>query len=147
LSHLPCIQEKDDSKAKSAVEPTLLQRGQSHLPLAATIAIIFKPTSLLALQLPCRIPIQLPHIPFAILPVIQLHSIDKPCPHNPTNHQLSFTTPPNNIPHSQLPNSSTKNRAQPTTTSTIKLRVFVAGHQFPNLRNYPYYHRSHQPEF
>jgi hypothetical protein len=109
--------------------------------------IRLKPTFLPTLQLSWRIPIQQPQIPFTILPAMQLHSTGKPSQHNQTNHHLSFATSPNNISHSQLRNNSTKNRAQPTTTSTTKPRVFATRHQFPNLQNHPHYHQRLQPKF
>jgi hypothetical protein len=110
--------------------------------------LLLKPTFIPTFQLPPRIPIQLPQIPFVILPAIQLHPAYKPSPHTPTNNHLPSATIANNVPHCKLSNNPTQSRAKhPISTSTTKPRVFPTSHQFPNLRNYTHHHRRFQPEF
>jgi hypothetical protein len=140
MSNLLGIQEKNDLDTKSFVEPTFIQRDQSQVALAPAIATIsFIPHIISTLQLPTRVPVQLPQIPFIILPTIQLHLRYKPKPFNPTNHCIPFTTAPDNIPCSQHPNNPAKNRAQCTATSTNTTpKNLTAKQQLPNLRNHPH---------
>jgi hypothetical protein len=114
---------------------------------ASTITIIiFKSTFVPKLQPSPRTPIQLSKIPVAVLQAIQLHATHKPSPYTPTDNNLPSTIITNNVPSCKIPTSSTKNRVeQPTATSIVKPRFFSTSHQFPNLQNYTHYHWRLQP--
>jgi hypothetical protein len=148
LPHLPRVQEENDPKAELATKSSPSQRNQPYIPLAPNITIIiFKSTFVSTLQLPFRIPVQLPQIPFAILPTIQLHLRHKPNSHNPTRYHLPSTAIANNISHNKLPNNSAKIKAQSTANPTTTPRVLATRHQLPNLQNNPYTHRRLQLGF
>jgi hypothetical protein len=149
LSYFPRIQKEDGTKTKPAFSVNCCERGQSHISLESTFAIIIlQPTFVPKLQPSPRIPAQLPQISFAILLAIQLHVTNKPNPYTTTNNHLSSRTPANNISHRKFTNMPTKSRAKQSTstsTSTTKPRIFPAGNKLSNLRNYPYHYRRFKP--
>jgi hypothetical protein len=126
LPYFPRVQKEDDPKTQPTINHPHNQRSQPYIPLAATVAIILlKSTFVPEFQPPPRVPIQLLQIPLTILPTISLHDAHKPSPHTPTSNHLSFGTFTNNISCRKLPNSSTKDRIeQSTSTPTAKPILF-----------------------
>jgi hypothetical protein len=126
---------KNDPETKSVVEPTFVQRGQSHVALVPAVTAIGLIAHIIStLQLPTRVLVQLPHIPFSILPTIQLHLCYKLEPLDPANHYIPSTTATNNIPCSQHSDNLAKNRAHCITTSPSATPiVLTAKQQFPNF--------------
>jgi hypothetical protein len=133
---------RNDPETETVTEPTFVKRGQSHIALVPAIAIIGPiPHIASTLQLLARVPVELPHIPFPILPTIQLHLCYKPEPFDATNHYIPSTTAADNIPHSQHSDNPAKNRAQCITTfASATPRILTAKQKHSNLRNHPHNH-------
>jgi hypothetical protein len=93
LSCFPRIQKEEGTKANPTFDIKHGERGQSHIPLASTFAIIvLKPTFIPKLQPSPKIPTQLPKISLAILLAMQLHAAGKPNPY--TTAAISYPLPP-----------------------------------------------------